>query len=604
MNREKTEKKLAGRDYLHGIKIIWKEITVKHKKEIHGLVTISFFIAFLDGIVPLISGRFFDALTNISVSIVPVWTSLALLLSVTALATFGQRWKASRSDWVGIRIGVEYFTTVAAKLVRLPMSYLKNHPMPELEQKTVRAGNNLESMFQEVIIELLPAFLSIIVALVTVFTLNTTLALILLSGVVVYIIVIVQTVGDGARLQRENQKQWVHAWRERADGIYNIATIKQFAAEEFETNKNRVNFTEKVLGAQRKLWSLWTRINLSQKIIVLLTQALVLIVSIHFLSVAMMTPGEVIAFNAYVGMVFGPFLRLGNMWRTIQNSIINVTDAHEILSVVPESYDQEGAIQGMLDGKVEFKNVTFFHDERKNVLEDVSFTADPGSIVAFVGKTGSGKTSLTELIYRFHSQQSGQILIDNEPIESFDLTSLRSQIGIVPQEPVLFDTSIRKNIMFPKMTMSQEELDRVAQTADLLEFIKELPDGWETIVGDRGVKLSGGQKQRIAIARALIANPKILILDESTSALDAETQRTIENALKALMQGKTTFIVAHRLSAVRNADKIFILHKGKIVEEGNHEVLMQIPNGRYRRLYELQYNEDVIVTEEIKLENE
>ena len=601
--KENKEKKLALKDYAHGIKLIWQQITVNHKREVRTLVILSFFIAILDGIVPLISGHFFDAITNISTDIGSVWFALILLLVVTAFSAIGQKIKVTKSDWVNYKIITTYHSDVAAKFVKLPVSYLKNHPMSEMVQKTMTAGNNLQSMFSDVIMELLPAFLGIIVAFVTVFTINTNMSLVLLAGVLTYVLIVLRTVGDGAKFQRENQKQWVHAWRARSDGLNNIATVKQFAAEEYETEKNRQNYTVKVLGAQRRLWELWSKINISQKIIVLATQAVILILSIKMLQVNSLTPGQVIAFNAYVGMVFNPFLRLGNMWRTIQNSIINVSDAHEILSIEPENYNEPGAVKKQINGDVEFKSVAFFHDERKLVLDDLSFSAPSGSVIAFVGKTGSGKTSLTELIYRFHDPKTGEILVDGIPIDKYYLTSLRSQIGIVPQEPVLFDTTIRENIMYPRKDVNQKVLNDAAKKADLLEFIKDQPDGWETIVGDRGVKLSGGQKQRIAIARALVANPKILILDESTSALDAETQRTIENSLKELMKGKTTFIVAHRLSAVRNADKICVLHKGKIVEEGTHDELIQIANGRYKKLYDLQFKEEEILIAEHELED-
>lgn len=603
MNIKNKEKKLAFKDYKDGVSTIWQLITVKYKKEIWTLVILSFFIAILDGIVPLISGKFFDTLIAVKTNTGAVWISLAILIVVTAISSFGQRWKYTKSDLVNYKIITDYHSDVAAKLVRLPMSYLNSRPMSELEQKCQRAGNNLEQMFRDVLIEILPAFLGIFVAFVTVFTINTTLSLILLAGVLAYILVILQTVGDGARLQRENQKQWVNAWIARSDGLYNIPTVKQFAAEDFETEKNRKNFTEKVFGAQFNLWKMWSKINLSQKIIVLVTQAIVLAMSVGFLKNDILSAGQVIAFNAYVGMVFGPFLRIGNMWRTIQNSIINVHDANEILSIKPEDYAKDGAITKKINGEVEFRNVTFYHDERKIILNNLNFKAEPGSVVAFVGKTGSGKTSLTELIYRFHEPKKGEVLVDGVDIGAYNLTSLRSQIGIVPQEPVLFDSTIRNNIMYPKTKVSQKILDEVARKADLLDFIKEQPDGWDTVVGDRGVKLSGGQRQRIAIARALLANPKILILDESTSALDAETQKKIEDSLKELMQGKTTFIVAHRLSAVRDANKICVLHKGKIVEEGTHEELMNIPDGRYKKLYDLQFKEAEIISAEQALED-
>jgi ABC-type multidrug transport system fused ATPase/permease subunit len=311
-----------------------------------------------------------------------------------------------------------------------------------------------------------------------------------------------------------------------------------------------------------------------------------------------MSIGQVIAFNAYVGMMFGPFLRIGQMWRTIQNSIITISDASKIISTSSEEYHAKNSIKKEIVGNVEFKNITFYHDERKKILKNISLKVEAGKKIALVGETGSGKTSLIELIFKFYLPQQGDILIDDISIKDYDLTSLRSQIGVVPQEPVLFDTTILNNITYPKTNVPFEIVREAAKKAELLDFIEDQPDKWKTVVGDRGVKLSGGQKQRIAIARAIIENPKILILDESTSALDAKTQRSIEASLEELMKDRTTFIVAHRLSAVRNADTICVLHKGKILEQGNHQELMEKEGGKYRQLYELQFQEKEIVDQE------
>lgn len=606
MNNDKKEvRKLDFKDYVTGTKIIWNEVVSRYKSGTYVLIFASLLIAIGDGIVPLISGRFFDSLNllsgqpNVSLSVHnPVWISLLTLLGFTALSAFGQRWSGVAREKAWYKIFTAYISDGARKLIRLPMSFHNNNPIAEVEQKMIRSSNNLSQMFGDVILELLPAFLGIIVATIAIFSINIHLALIIMIGVAIYVLILIRTVGKGAELQRENHKNWIHAWRQQSDGLYNISTVKQFSAEEYEDKKNRKNFIDGAYGSQLKLINLWKKISLWQRTIVLFSQFLVLVLSVIFIQKGLLSVGKVIALNAYIGMMFGPFMRLGNMWRTIQNSIISVTDAHALLTTKEEDYDNIDAISKEIKGDVEIKDVVFFHDDRKIILDRLSTSVKQGQKIALVGETGSGKTSLIELIYRFYLPCSGEILIDGIPIENYKLQSLRSQIGVVPQEPVLFDASLLYNITYPHNDVPMETVIEAAKKAELLDFIEDQPDKWETIVGDRGVKLSGGQKQRVAIARAIIGNPRILILDESTSALDAKTQHSIEKALDELMEGRTTFIVAHRLSAVRNADVICVLHKGKIIEQGTHNELMKIPNGKYKTLYDLQFKESEIEEKE------
>ncbi len=607
MKKDTEDQKISWKGYLRGIQIIWHEITSRYKKQTYLLIGISLLIALAGGLTPLISGKFFDAVFHLEAGIETtstffsfgnVWFSLIILIAFTALATFGSRWKGAKGDNVSQELFARYLADSVKVLLRLPMSFHNNNPISEIDQKIVRSANNLINMFTGVILRLLPEFLGIVVALVTLFSVNTTLAWIIIAGVVLYIIILIRTVGEGALLQRISHKAWVRAWRDRGDGLYNIATVKQFTAEEFETKKNHTNYVVNAWGAQWKIFEMWNRISFWQKVIIIVTQTVVFIVSISFVQKGILTAGSLIALNAYVGMMFGPFLELGNMWRTIQNAIIAISDAHDILHTEPEEYDKEDAVKRKIIGDVSFKNIIFFHDERKKILNNISLEVKAGQRVALVGETGSGKTSLVELIFRFYTPQKGEIAIDGVPIENYNLNNLRSQIGVVPQEPVLFDKSIRENISYPHTNIPFSRIEEAAEKAELADFIKEQPDGWDTVVGDRGVKLSGGQKQRVAIARAIIRNPKILILDESTSALDAKTQKSIEKSLEELMEGKTTFIVAHRLSAVRNADIICVLHKGKIVEQGSHDELMAKPKGRYKQLYDLQFHEREILEKE------
>jgi ATP-binding cassette subfamily B protein len=256
---------------------------------------------------------------------------------------------------------------------------------------------------------------------------------------------------------------------------------------------------------------------------------------------------------------------------------------------LPEIQSPEQAIQlPALSGKVEFSEVSFLYKgEQAAALSEISLTVQPNQVIALIGPTGSGKTSLVNLIPRFYDASQGQVLVDGYDVKQVDLVSLRRQIGIVLQTSLLFSDSVRENIAYGRPDASLEEVVTAAKAAQADEFIQALPEGYNTVVGERGVTLSGGQRQRIAIARALLMDPRILILDDSTSSVDMQTERQIQQALAYLMQGRTTFVIAHRLSTVRRADLILVMEDGRIVERGKHSELIQ-QHGLYREIYELQ----------------
>jgi subfamily B ATP-binding cassette protein MsbA len=301
-----------------------------------------------------------------------------------------------------------------------------------------------------------------------------------------------------------------------------------------------------------------------------------------------MTLGELLAFNAYAAMIFGPFVTIARQWQTIQNGIVNIQQTEKVLQTETEKYTPENAIKEPLKGDLTFDRVSFHYDAGKPVLQDISFEVKAGEVVALVGESGVGKSTLVDLISAYNFPTEGKVLIDGHPIQQMDLKRFRQQIAVVPQEVVLFNDKIRTNIKYGNFHATDEEMIEAARKAHAVDFIEKFPEKWDQIVGERGVKLSVGQKQRVAIARAILRNPRILILDEPTSALDAGSEKIITQSLDELMKGRTTFIIAHRLSTVRRADKILVFKEGKIIESGKHDELLKIEGGEYRRLYELQ----------------
>jgi ATP-binding cassette subfamily B protein len=372
------------------------------------------------------------------------------------------------------------------------------------------------------------------------------------------------------------------------ENVTGAQVVRAFARELHEIQRfeksNRILYNARVAVVSE-----WAKVMPSTNLLIAAGTILILWFGGQMVLRGELSIGELVAFNAYVLMLSGPAQQLTWLVNAAGEAVAGAQRAFEVLDTVPAIQSPPHAIPlPALSGRVEFRRVSFqYHGENAQALEDINLTVEPNQIIALIGPTGSGKTSLVNLIPRFYDVRAGEVLVDGHDVRCVDLVSLRKQIGIVLQTSLLFSDTVKENIAYGRPEASQEEVVAAARAAQAHEFITGLPQGYETVIGERGVTLSGGQRQRVAIARALLMDPRILILDDSTSSVDTQTEHLIQQALNDLMQGRTTFVIAHRLSTVRRADLILVLDGGRIVERGTHAELIA-QDGLYREIYDLQ----------------
>jgi len=585
--------KFSRKIFREGLSILFRQMR-PHKKLIWFLVTLSLVGAVFEAFIPLLAGKIFDAIIKIAshplISLVSIFTIIIIWFLLRFFSDLIS-WKIGYNNQkLGAFLEAEYLAEGFGKIFGLPIAFHKERKHGEIGDRIIRAAGWLDNIMTRVSVNLLPNFLSIIVALIITFFISYKLTLVLLAAIFIYVIILWRSVPPLAGIQSKMHKAYNRAFGKAYDALGNIQEIKQVATEEYEQGGIYRNFVGKAAPLFLKMINIWMKLDFSQRLLISLSQLTIFVLAVFFVRSGAITPGELVAFNGYAAMIFGPFVILGQNWQVVQNGFVALTRAERILKLPTEKYLPWGAVSfEKIKGDVVFKNVSFSYQSSKSeILKDISFEAEPGQRVAIVGESGVGKTTLISLILGLYFPQEGSIFIDGVNIKKLDLRSYRSRVGVVSQEPTLFNDTLENNILYGNFGKSRNLVVKAAKQAHAHEFIEKFSRKYKQLVGWKGIKLSIGQKQRIALARAFLKNPDILILDEPTSALDAKSEQLIKESLEELMKGRTTFIIAHRLSTVREADKILVFENGKIVERGRHEDLINIKNGVYEKFYALQ----------------
>jgi ABC-type multidrug transport system fused ATPase/permease subunit len=478
------------------------------------------------------------------------------------------------------------------KYMMLPFTFYDKRRVGELVSRITSDISMLQDTLSVTIAELLRQFSILIIGTFIIFYTTTSLSLFMLGTFPVIIVIAIIFGRYIRKLSKNTQDDLAKTNVIVEETLQSIQTVKSFTNELFETIRYRKSLDNVIVTALR---AAKYRAAFISFIIFVLFGGIVAIMWYGALLVKSgdMTVGDLLSFVLYTTFIGGSIAGLGDLYGQIQKAI-GASD--RIIEVLDEP-DEEDVVDAkeklILKGDINFSQVGFSYPTRLDfeVLKDIQLSIKSGEKVALVGPSGAGKSTLVQLLMRYYPISNGGITIDGKNIEDYQLKAYRENIGVVPQEVILFGGSIRENIAYGKQEASEEDIILAAKKANALDFINSFPEGFDTLVGERGVKLSGGQRQRIAIARAILKDPAILVLDEATSSLDAESEHLVQEALTELMKGRTSIIIAHRLSTVRQADKIFVLKDGKIAESGSHDELIAIEDGVYGNLVRLQFND-------------
>ena len=511
--------------------------------------------------------------------------SIIAIFVVRGLFWYGQNYLMS---YVGQSVIIDIRAAVFKKLQRLSVSFYDKNKTGTIMSYVTNDVNALQSAMVENTIEMITEGFILIGSVVAMIYLDWRLTL---FTVCTFPVVLWFMEFFGKKIRKTGgriQECTADITSVLQESVASARVIKSFVREDYEVDRfdveNRANFRANMKNAQ-----LMATLTPVVELVAAIGVTMIIWYGGNNVINGTITAGSLVAFLTYAVNISNPIKRLTRVIGNIQKALAAAQRVFMIIDMPEEIAESRDAKQlPEVSGKVEFQNVSFAYDDKGNVITDLSFSVKPGEVIAIVGPSGAGKSTIANLLPRFYDVNKGDIKIDGHSVREVTLDSLREQVGIVPQETMLFNGSVYNNILYGRLDATKEEIEAAAKAANAHDFIMQLSDGYETKLGDRGVNLSGGQRQRIAIARAILKNPRILILDEATSALDTESERVVQEALDRLMVGRTSFVIAHRLSTVKNADKILVLEKGNLVESGTHDELLAL-DGLYAHLYKIQY---------------
>ncbi len=527
------------------------------------------------------AARLQDAATQL------LWIAGALV-GVVALRNIGSFVNATTVTWIGHRFVFDLRFATWRHLQRLSLAYHNSSQVGKIMARVTADIELVQGLIQGQLVQFITDLVTLVAVLGMLFFLEWRLALVILGLVPFYVVAYLAFLKHIRQVSQDQRRLYDEMLGKLAEKIAGIAVVKAFVREDHERSSFMDTVRNKFAADMRQV-HLNRRLGLVSGVVSALGKGTVYAYGGWLVQQGEMTVGKLVAMSFYIDFVFNPAVRVVDFNNALQWAVSAMDRIFQTLDTRPEIADRRDAkALPAIRGAVEFADVTFAYVPDRPVVERLSLKVAPGEVVALVGHSGSGKTTLMNLLMRFWDPNSGSVRIDGQDLRDVRLESVRRQIAMVAQENVLFSVSIMENIKYGARNVTDAQAVAASRAADLHEFVMGLPEGYETMIGEDGVKLSGGQKQRLALARALVTDPKILILDDVTSALDGETEARVQDALDHVMRGRTTFVIAHRLSSVVNADRIVVVEEGKIQDVGTHADLVE-RDGIYQDLYREQF---------------
>lgn len=540
---------------------------------------------------PFVAGKLIDTAQGEDWIVSDINTIALMLVGILAVQSIFSFFRVWLFALVSERSMRDIRQSLYNRLLRLPMTFFDKRRTGELISRITSDVSLLQDTFSVTLAELFRQVVTLIAGIAFLFFTTPKLTFFML-GTFPILVLVAMVFGRFIRgLSKKTQDELAAANVIVEETLQSISTVKSFVGEAYESSRyskglNRVVHVALKTAKFRGAFISFIIFALFGGIVAVMWYGASLVAS------GEMSIGELVSFVLYTTFIGGSIAGLGDIYSQIQKAI---GSSERVLEILDEKVEESSEFRvDNLEGKIEFEQVVFSYPTRPElqVLKDLSFYVNPGEKIALAGHSGAGKSTIIQLLLKFYEVHQGEIKIDGQNLNRWNLEQLRSHIGMVPQEVLLFGGSIRENIAYAKPNASEEEIIMAAKKANAWQFISQFPEGLDTLVGERGVKLSGGQRQRVAIARAILKDPSILILDEATSSLDAESEHLVQEALDELMKGRTTIIIAHRLATIRKVDRIYVLSEGKIVEQGNHLQLLEQEDGFYANLVRLQFAEN------------